>query len=117
MEQLEKQQDHANPWGHNEIVIAPHSMQNSLPDAVLGFFYQEASGEEERREAREAHATFLEDYHKRSAPPPPRPVGFTSRAAVPRVRAAVMPPYVLPLLEYRTSGGTPSFICVERCDG
>jgi hypothetical protein len=115
LEQLEQQQDHANPWGHNEIVLNPHSIASSLPDAVLGFFYQEASGEEERREAREAHATFLEDYHRRSAPPPPRPVGFVARATAPRVKA-VMPPYVVPLLEFRTSGGTPSFTCVERCD-
>ena len=62
LDALARQQDATNPWGHNEIVLSPPSVERGLPHSVLAVFYQDQSSEEEKRRCAAVHRTFLRDY-------------------------------------------------------
>ena len=66
---LERQQDNANPYGHNEIIIDPSSVGHPhLPSSVLALFYTVASTDEQIQRARTAHSTFRADHPEADVP-------------------------------------------------
>lgn len=59
---LEEEQDAHNPYGHNELVIDPMSVVDTLPSSVLAFFYMNVSSWAQRNWSRTVHALFMRDH-------------------------------------------------------
>ena len=81
---LLRQADATNPWGHNEVVLDPHSLVAKLPHSVMAVFFQDQNVDD----ARSAHRAFLSDYS-----------ALTAKE--------------FPLLHYHADNGRPHFECVQ----